>query len=132
MMSLAFLAALVEYAKRRASEDDDGLFVPSTVAPLVLDSPFGQLDDKYRHATAAFVPSMAPQVVLLLSSSQGKEEVYSALEPRIGAEYVLVARNAEPRGDKKQEEFIEIRGKTVPSTVFGCERTMTEVKKVYP
>lgn len=132
MMSLAFLAALVEYAKRRASEDDDGLFVPSTVAPLVLDSPFGQLDDKYRHATAAFVPSMAPQVVLLLSSSQGKEEVYSALEPRIGAEYVLVARNAESRGDKKQEEFIQIRGKTVPSTVFGCERTMTEVKKVYP
>lgn len=132
MMSLAFLAALVEYAKRRATEDDDGLFVPSTVAPLVLDSPFGQLDDRYRHATAEFVPGMAPQVVLLLSSSQGKEEVYSALESRIGAEYVLVACNSEARGDKKQEEFIQVRGQTVPSTVFGRERTMTEVRKVYP
>ncbi len=75
---------------------------------------------------------MAPQVVLLLSSSQGKEEVYSALESRIGAEYVLVACNSEARGDKKEEEFIQVRGQTVPSTVFGRERTMTEVRKVYP
>lgn len=132
MMSLAFLAALVEYAKNRAAQDDDGLFVPSTVAPLVLDSPFGQLDDKYRHATAAFVPSMAPQVVLLISSSQSKEEVYDAIESRIGAEYVLVAKNAESRGDQKLDEFIEVRGQSIPSTVFGCERTMTEVKRVYP
>jgi DNA sulfur modification protein DndD len=132
MMSLAFLAALVEYAKRRAAEDADGLFVPSTVAPLVLDSPFGQLDDKYRHATAGFVPSMAPQVVLLLSSSQGKEEVYGALEKRIGAEYVLIAKNAAPRGDKKQEEYMNVRGQNVAITLFGCDRTMTEVRRIYP
>lgn len=128
MMSLAFLSALIEYAKKRSSSTED-LFIPATVAPLVLDSPFGQLDDAYRGATAAFVPSMAPQVVLLVSSSQGKDEVYRALEKRIGAEYVLVAHNSQPAGLKK-EEFRDIRGERVATTLFGQERTMTQVRKV--
>ena len=34
----------------------DGKWVPGTVAPLVLDSPFGQLDPEYRKSTATFIP----------------------------------------------------------------------------
>jgi DNA sulfur modification protein DndD len=129
MMSLAFLAALVQFAEKRSVKDDNGLFVPATVAPLILDSPFGQLDDAYREATAKFVPEMAPQVVLLVSSSQGKAEVISALEERVGAEYVLVAQNAGPKGDKKQD-FLTVGGKRMATTLFSCDRTMTTIVKV--
>jgi DNA sulfur modification protein DndD len=131
MMSLAFLAALVQFAEKRSAKDDNGLFVPATVAPLILDSPFGQLDDAYREATAKFVPEMAPQVVLLVSSSQGKSEVISALEDRVGAEYVLVAKNSGPKGDKKQD-YLTVGGKRMATTLFGCERTMTSIVKVEP
>lgn len=129
MMSLAFLAALVEFAKKRSVSDDDGLFIPATVAPLVLDSPFGQLDNRYRSSTAEFVPSMAPQVVLLVSSSQGKEEVYDALRSRIGKEYVLIAHNREERGNK-DDDVLKIGGVDIPTTLFGQQRSMTEIREV--
>lgn len=129
MMSLAFLAALVEYAKKRSAGNEDGLFVPATVAPLILDSPFGQLDKTYRQATASFVPSMAPQVVLLVSSSQGRDEVYRTLQDRIGKEYVLVAHNCQERGGKS-EDILNIGGKEIPTTIFGSKHTMTEIREV--
>jgi len=128
MMSLAFIAALVQFADKRSKQDENGLFVPATVAPLILDSPFGQLDDAYRSATAAFVPKMAPQVVLLVSSSQGKEEVTKALEHRVGAEYVLVMHN-EGAQDSKKQDFLTFRGKKIATTLFNRERNMTEIRK---
>lgn len=129
MMSLAFVAALVQFAEKRAAQNREGLFVPATVAPLILDSPFGQLDDAYRQATAKFIPEMAPQVVLLVSSSQGKSEVIDALGDRVGSEYVLVAHNVGPKGEKKQD-FLTINGTMRATTLFGCERNMTEIVQV--
>jgi DNA sulfur modification protein DndD len=129
MMSLAFLAALVEYAKKRSTVTEDALFIPATVAPLILDSPFGQLDNTYREATAKFVPTMAPQVVLLVSSSQGKDQVHSALQNRIGREYVLIARNTQDRGGKS-DDILTIGGKQMATTLFNQERNMTEIREV--
>lgn len=129
LMSLAFIAALVHYAQQRLTDNGSKLFIPATVAPLILDSPFGQLDNAYRSATASFVPEMAPQVVLLVSSSQGKSEVMDALHRRVGAEYVLVAENRTARGDKL-EDSIAVQGQRIPTTLFGCARNMTRIKKV--
>jgi len=129
MMSLAFLAALVQFAEKRSLQDENALFIPATVAPLILDSPFGQLDDAYRKATAEFVPKMAPQVVLLVSSSQGKEEVVNALEGRIGAEYVLIAHNRGKK-DGKNQDFLEVGGKKVATTLFDQVRNMTKISEV--
>lgn len=90
LMGLLFTAALTQFATERAA-DNRALLTPGTVAPLVLDSPLGQLDMRYRESTARFLPAMAEQVILLLSSSQGDPEVLRALEPHVGAEYVLVS-----------------------------------------
>lgn len=129
MMSLAFLAALVEYAVKRSENNADGLFIPGAIAPLVLDSPFGQLDINYREATAKFVPQMAPQVVLLVSSSQGNDAVYAALQGKIGKEYVLIAHNQGERG-QKSDDVRNIGGEKIATTLFNKERDMTEVREV--
>jgi len=129
MMSLAFLAALVEYAVKRSGNNADGLFIPGAIAPLVLDSPFGQLDVNYREATAKFVPQMAPQVVLLVSSSQGNDAVYAALQGKIGKEYVLIAHNQAGRG-QKSDDVRNIGGEKIATTLFNKERDMTEVREV--
>ena len=129
MMSLAFLAALVEYAVKRSENDAAGLFIPAAIAPLVLDSPFGQLDINYREATAKFVPQMAPQVVLLVSSSQGNDAVYFALQGKIGKEYVLIAHNQGERG-QKSDDVRNIAGEKIATTLFNKERDMTEVREV--
>ena len=129
LMSLAFIAALVGYALRRSENDSDRLFIPAAIAPLVLDSPFGQLDEKYRKDTAKFVPQMAPQVVLLVSSSQGNDAVHEALQGKIGREYVLIAHNQGERG-QKSDDVRNIGSEKIATTLFNRERDMTEVREV--
>ena len=90
LLSLAFIAALVRFSFDRQNDDQLHFLVPGTVAPLMLDSPFGQLDPQYQTAVASFVPAMATQVILLVSSAQGSRAVVTALQKRVGREYALV------------------------------------------
>ena len=102
LLGLAFTAALVQFAKVRKGAQDDRL-LPGTIAPLVLDSPFGQLDEAYRATTAEFIPRMARQVVLLVSKLQGSEDFLNAIKDHLGAEHLLVRHNTEPRDERKEE-----------------------------
>lgn len=128
LLSLAFIAALVRYAKMRSSANGR-ILIPGIVAPLILDSPFGQLDDVYREATARFVPELAEQVVVLVSRSQGDENVLGAMRAKVGSEYVLTAENTAPRGEKR-EEVIAINGRTYPLTSYECAVDKTRVQQV--
>jgi DNA sulfur modification protein DndD len=128
LLGLAFTAALVEFAKNRKNAKDYRL-LPGTIAPLVLDSPFGQLDEAYRTTTAQFIPEMAQQVVLLLSQSQGSPEVLAALQNRVGVEVLLVRHNREPIGERKQESRY-FRDKEIMTTVFDSTFDGTEITEV--
>lgn len=128
LLGLAFTAALVEFAKIRQNAQDYRL-LPGTIAPLVLDSPFGQLDDSYRATTAEFIPKMARQVVLLVSKSQGSEDVLEALKDHLGAEYLLVRHNTDPGGDRKPESRY-FKGKEFMSTIFDAEYDGTEIVEI--
>ncbi len=128
LLSLAFFASLIQYAKKRTDQVDDGPYIPAVVAPLVLDSPFGQLDTTYKLETAKFIVSMAPQVVLLVSSSQGAD-VVEAIRSSVGQEYVLVGHSMGKRGDKP-EDILTINGKSIVTSLYECERDQTEIREV--
>lgn len=128
LMSLAFTASLIEYSRLRTGASGD-ILTPGTVAPLVLDSPFGQLDAKYREATASFVPKMASQVVLLVSSSQGDERVLQALEPFIGAEYLLISENRGDRGEKPDDRIV-LGNRERFASLYNQPRTMTRIERI--
>ena len=128
LLGLAFTAALVEFAKIRENAQDYKL-LPGTIAPLVLDSPFGQLDKSYRRTTAEFIPKMARQVVLLLSRSQGSEEVLSALQSHVGAEFLLVRHNRGAIGERKVESRY-FKGDEYRTVVFNSTYDGTEIVKV--
>jgi DNA sulfur modification protein DndD len=119
LLGLAFTAALVEFAKNRQNSDDFRL-LKGTVAPLVLDSPFGQLDDSYRRTTARYVPEMASQVVLMISGSQGSGGVLQELQGRVGKEYVLIRHNKDARGSRPPE-VKQFRGKDVETARFDAD-----------
>ena len=123
-MSLSFIASLVMFSMQRTNGNHDRILTPGTIAPLMLDSPFGQLDPTYRRSTAKFVPKMAPQVVLLLSSSQASANVMSALGSHIGKQYVLISENRDPQ-DTKPLDVIELNGRSVTTSLYNCERTLT-------
>lgn len=128
LMSLAFTAALVDFARRRVGEEH-AILSPGTVAPLVLDAPIGHLDRTYRAATARFLPSMASQILLLLSTGHTEGGVLDALAPRIGRQYVLVSENRSLR-QGRGEDAIVIGGIEYPRSRYGQERNQVRLVEV--
>lgn len=128
LLSLAFIAALTNFSKVR-QHAGGGKWVAGTVAPLVLDSPFGQLDPEYRKSTATFIPEMAEQVIMLVSRSQGDDTVLNAIDDRIGAEYVLVAHSTGEKGTKPDDK-IDLHGKEYIRSLYSQERDQTVIVSV--
>ena len=128
LLGLAFTASLIKFAKIRQNAKDHRLLA-GTIAPLVLDSPFGQLDEHYRATTAKFIPKMARQVILLVSKSQASEEVLAALKDHLRFEYLLVRHNKEARGARTQESR-NLHGKKYNTAIFDAEFDGTEVMEI--
>ena len=128
LLGLAFTGAIAKYAKERRDKVDD-ILLPGTIAPLVVDSPFGHLDPVYRRGVAEFLPKLASQVILLVSTSQASEVVMEEIGSRIGHEYLLTRHNR-ASGEGKAEESITIRGKSYDLTVYGSEIDGTKITEV--
>lgn len=128
MLGLAFTGAIAGFARDRANEDDD-ILLSGTEAPLVVDSPFGHLDSTYRGGVADFLPKMAPQVILLLSSSQASPEVLKEIAPRIGSEYLLRRYEQTELGDRIVET-VSIKDKNITLTQYGHEFTGTRIEEI--
>ena len=127
LLGLAFTAALVEFAKLRQNAEDH-MLLRGTVAPLVLDSPFGQLDDAYRRTTAEHIPRMARQVVLMVSGSQAKGGAVDALIDRVEKEYVLVRTNK--GASKGAPEVRQFRGRDYQTALFDQSADGTTIVEV--
>lgn len=130
LLGLAFTAALVEFARLRQNAEDHRL-LRGTVAPLVLDSPFGQLDEHYRKTTAKYVPRMASQVVLMVSKSQASGGALEALQDRVGEEFVLVRTNKAARG-MRELEVRQFHGKDVEMASFDANYDGSSIVRVTP
>jgi DNA sulfur modification protein DndD len=128
LFGLAFTGSIAEFARDRQHEDVD-ILLSGTDAPLVIDSPFGDLDTTYRRAVASFLPKMAPQVILLVSSSQAESGVLSELQGKVGEQYVLRRFEQDQAGDRNIER-IEVNGKVIDLTQYGQSFTGTIVEEV--
>ncbi|MBB2745044.1 UNVERIFIED_ORG: DNA sulfur modification protein DndD [Microbispora rosea subsp. rosea] len=85
VLSVSFVAAVSELAReirteRRAegeSAADAGTY------PIVMDAAFGSLDDNYQESVSDVLAKMAPQLIVLVSKSQGLGRVLPQLMPYI-------------------------------------------------
>ena len=127
LLGLVFTAALCSFAKLRKNASGDFL-LPGTEAPLVLDAPFGQLDDIYAVATAEFIPEMATQVILMVSKKQGSKDVLSKLRYRIGVENCIIRHNRAERGEKAREN-IDIGSERIETTIYESSFDGSVVKE---
>lgn len=111
VLSFSFIASIIEEA-RKLSAQKSGLYGPEdTEYPLIMDSPFGALDDTNRSRVASSISVLADQVITLVSKTQWREEVEDAMSPRIGKSYVLTYFS--PREDTLVSE-IRLGSKTYP------------------
>ncbi len=125
VLALSFVGAMVRKARENVGKRQDveggGFF------PLVMDSPFGSLEEEYRSKVATWLPKLANQVVVMASKSQWRNEVETAMRPRIGREYVLELHTSKKSADRD----ITLDGKSYPFVVVEEEEIeMTIIKKV--
>lgn len=128
LLGLAFTGAIAHFAKDREAEDSD-ILLAGTEAPLVVDSPFGHLDTTYRRGVASFLPELASQIILLVSTSQASSEVLEELDDKIGLQYYL-ERNEEDAAQGRRKEDVSINGKTYDLTLYDQEITGTLIREV--
>ncbi|MGL5080667.1 MAG: AAA family ATPase [Microcoleaceae cyanobacterium] len=112
ILSLSFICAIIDRV-REWSKGQSGLLMgpDSGTFPMVMDSPFGSLDEIYRKRVAQSLPTLANQLVILASKTQWRGEVETEMRRYIGKEYVLVYNSPklEEAGDQ-----IELSGKSYP------------------
>jgi DNA sulfur modification protein DndD len=116
VLALSFVGSLVRRAKENAEENAEAARVGLVVGgeyPLVMDSPFGSLEDDYRAKVAHWIPTLAHQVVVLVSKTQWREEVERETRPKVGREYVLELHTQKQGADRS----IEIAGSKFPYVV---------------
>ncbi len=110
ILSLSFIGSIIERV-RYWSKKHSLIGLDSSSFPIVMDSPFGTLDENYRRQIARLIPTLADQLVVLATKTQWRGEVETEMEPYIGKEYVLVFNSAKP---DCQPESISLHGETYP------------------
>ncbi|MCY7385644.1 MAG: AAA family ATPase [Microcoleus sp. CAN_BIN18] len=110
ILSLSFIGGIIEGVREWSQKNT--LMVPdSSTFPIVMDSPFGSLDEIYRKQIANKLPKLANQLVILVTKTQWRGEVAQEMESCTGREYVLVYNS--PKADC-EEDAIELGGIRYP------------------
>ncbi len=116
VLALSFVASLVKKAEQylRESEMDSPWDFPTGGQyPLVMDSPFGALEDDYRQKVAEWVPTIAQQVIIMASTTQWRDEVERGVYDRIGKRYILELHTPKEGADRE----IKIDGRSYPYVI---------------
>ncbi len=108
--SLAFISSLVNLAKEWDEGGKSSVFTGAGTYPVVMDSPFGALDTINRDLISRHVQSLAPQVIVFVSTSQWSTEVENNLKPFIQHEYILQYHNPNQEKFKTSQKSIQIDG----------------------
>ena len=110
ILSLSFIGGIVDRV-REWSQRNTLMGPDSSTFPIVMDSPFGSLDEIYRRQVAKFLPQLASQLVILVTKTQWRVEVEQEISDYIGREYVLTYNSPKPDCEK---DSIEIGGTIYP------------------
>ncbi|MEH1933944.1 MAG: AAA family ATPase [Nostoc sp.] len=111
ILSLSFIASIIDKV-REWSEKRKMMMIPdSSTFPIVMDSPFGSLDESSRRHIAKTIPQLANQLIVLVTKTQWRGEVEAEMTERIGREYVLTYYSSKP---DCEQDYIELGGERYP------------------
>ncbi|NEO29398.1 MAG: AAA family ATPase [Symploca sp. SIO3C6] len=104
ILSLSFIGGIID--RVREWVQDNALMGPdSSTFPIVMDSPFGSLDEIYRRKIAKTLPRLANQLVVLVTKTQWRGEVAQEMTYCVGREYVLTYNSPKPDCEEDTIEF---------------------------
>ncbi|MBE9050951.1 AAA family ATPase [Nostocales cyanobacterium LEGE 11386] len=89
ILSLSFIASIIDKVREWSEKRKMMMLPDSSTFPIVMDSPFGSLDEISRRHIAGTIPKLANQLIVLVTKTQWRGEVAEEMSNRIGREYVL-------------------------------------------
>ena len=102
--SLSFIGALVSYAMEK--KDDPILSkLYGSEYPIVMDSPFGNLDKVHTKNVAANIGKLSSQVIIVVSKKQWEGYVEENIKDQVNKKYLMYDGDIEISG----AEYTEIR-----------------------
>jgi hypothetical protein len=129
LVGLVFLGALVYFCKLRANTSGS-MLLPGTIAPLILDAPFSQMDDVYQPEAAKVLPELSQQLILMVSGSQSSPHVLEHINPFVGKEFVINRHNTAPSKPGDKAWAITLRGKEYVRNNFGMDSDSSYIEEV--
>ncbi len=113
VLSVSFVAAVSELAReirteRRAEGESN---VGAGSYPIVMDAAFGSLDDNYQESVSDVLAKMAPQLIVLVSKSQGLGRVLPQLMPYVSHLGIIETHTT---AEGNVDEDIEVGGVSHP------------------
>jgi DNA sulfur modification protein DndD len=113
ILSLSFVAAVSKLAREiRTERRAEGEAAPDGgIYPIVMDAAFGSLDEDYQEAVSRALAKMAPQLVVLVSKSQGLGKVVTELMPYV-SNLGVIETHTTAQGDVVDD--IELEGMSYP------------------
>lgn len=116
ILSLSFIGALAKLARKPKEDIFDRKFgalikFEGGNYPVVIDAAFGQLEGRYQQKVASALPTLANQVIVFVSKSQGMGPVLEYLTPFCAGISILHYRTVKKN---EEEERIRILGEEFP------------------
>ena len=113
ILSLSFIGGIIDRV-RQWSQRNTLVGYDSSTFPIVMDSPFGSLDQIYRRQVAKAIPELANQLIIFATKTQWRGEVQTETASRIGQKYVLTyyspKTDCEPDWlDEKEQNYPLVR-----------------------
>jgi DNA sulfur modification protein DndD len=129
ILSLSFVAAVSKLAReiRKERRAEGELPADAGTYPIVMDAAFGSLDQNYQREVSRALAQMAPQLVVLVSKSQGLGEVVGELMPYVSHLGVIVTHTT-AEGDMSED--IELEGSAFPYIRCSAESDRAELKVI--
>lgn len=112
--SLSFIASLVHIAKKWDEEHKHDVWGGAGIYPMVMDSPFGTLGQVYQSSLTKKLKDLAPQIIVMVSSSQWTSDVSKNFAPYCQHEYVFVHNHPEDQLVDRHYDDIIIDGQAYP------------------
>ncbi|AFZ12420.1 hypothetical protein Cri9333_1528 [Crinalium epipsammum PCC 9333] len=110
ILSLSFIGGIIDRV-REWSEKEVLMMPSSSTFPLVMDSPFGSLDQTYRRQIAKIIPRLANQLIVLVTKTQWRGEVEAEIAEIVGKQYVLTYYSSKP---DCEQDFIDLGASRYP------------------
>jgi DNA sulfur modification protein DndD len=129
ILSVSFVAAVSELAREiRAERRAEGeLPADFGTYPIVMDAAFGSLDQNYQREVSRALAQMAPQLVVLVSKSQGLGHVVGELKPYVSHLGVIVTHTT---STSDAAEDIELDGVAYPYIRPSADADYAELRAI--